>query len=89
MNFLLFALVSAHVHGKALSVCYDATHLVIFKQLIVLSSKAHFSTDLFHEIMWMTAALKRNAHVQNEHTIPKCKRPMCKGVDGSENKLTA
>ena len=54
------------MYGKVLSLSYHA--IVIFEQLI-LSLKAHFPANVFHEITTITDALKKNAHDQNEQTI--------------------
>ena len=59
---------SARGHGRTLSSSYYAK--VIFKQLINFI-KGSFSANVFHEITRIIDALKRNAHDQNEQTIPK------------------
>ena len=56
---------NARVHGKALSLSYNA--IIIFEQLIP-SSKAH-SPNGIHEIMQITNALKKNAHDLNDQTM--------------------
>ena len=60
---------SAHLHGKAISLPYYT--MVIFEQLTPLI-KTDFPADMFHEITQITNALKRNAHDQNEQITQQC-----------------
>ena len=38
---------------------------MIFERFDFLSSKAHFSANVFHKITWTTDELKRNVYEQN------------------------
>ena len=62
----LFGLANARVHGKGLSLSYHS--IVVFEHLSPFI-KSSFSSKVFHEIIPITDALRKNAHDQNEQTI--------------------